>query len=218
MTPIDFSGHPLFLLASGAAYDAENHALFIADPHLGKSAIFRNAGLGVPDGPDANVLARIGEALRQTGAQTLVMLGDVFHARGARMESTLALVAVWRKNLPLQRWLIVPGNHDRGIPWSTWLPGADIVEENSMFGPWQLAHHPPESAATPVLCGHLHPGIKLGQARRRKVKAPCFWLRRNALVLPAIGEFTGLAIIDREPDDRVWLAVGEKVMELPRGS
>lgn len=216
MTEIDFCGHPLFLLPSGAAFDATARALFVADLHLGKSAVFRDAGLGVPDGPDAGVLHRIEQSLAKTSAQTLVLLGDVFHARGARMEQTLSLVTAWRDRHPRLRWVIVPGNHDRRIPWSEWLPGAEILSEGAAFGPWMLAHHPPESSPTPLLCGHVHPGISFGQARQRKVKAPCFWQRRGVLVLPAFGEFTGLEIIERESGDRVWLAVGECAMEVPR--
>lgn len=215
MTEIDFCGNRLFLLPSGAAFDAERRTLFIADLHLGKSAIFRNSGLGVPDGPDAAVLARIESSLAQTSAQTLVLLGDIFHARGANMEQTLTLIAAWRERHSTIRWLVVPGNHDRKIPWQTWLPGAEILNEKSAFGPWIVAHHPPESSPTPLLCGHLHPGISFGHARRRKVKAPCFWQRRGVLVLPAFGEFTGLEIIARETGDRVWLAGGERTMEVP---
>jgi DNA ligase-associated metallophosphoesterase len=215
MTPIDFLGHPLFLLPMGAAFDAETGSLFIADPHLGKSAVFRAAGLGVPDGPDANVLARIGDLIDQTSARSLVILGDVFHARRAKMEPTVSLLSAWRATHARLPWLVVPGNHDRGVPWHTWLPGVEVLAEGDRFGPWKLAHHPPEFSDEPVLCGHLHPGISFGLARRTKVKAPCFWMRRGVLVLPAIGEFTGLGIIDREPGDRVWLAAGPTVMEVP---
>ncbi|MFM7181276.1 MAG: ligase-associated DNA damage response endonuclease PdeM [Verrucomicrobiales bacterium] len=217
MTAIDFLGHPLHLLPSGAAYAAESRALFIADPHFAKSAVFRNSGLGVPDGSDASVLARIETSLVRTSADTLIILGDVFHARAARMEATLAVIADWREKHPVLKWIIVPGNHDRSVPWSKWLPGAEILEEGTMFGPWRLAHHPPESSDVPLLCGHLHPGISFGPARQRKVKAPCFWQRRGVLVLPAIGEFTGLGMIAREDGDRVWLAAGEQVLELPPG-
>jgi DNA ligase-associated metallophosphoesterase len=216
MTAIDFCGRPLFLLPSGAVFDAETRALFIADLHLGKSAVFRDSGLSVPDGPDAAVLARIGNALAQTSAQTLVILGDLFHARGATMEHTLSLLTAWRKDRPVLRWIVVPGNHDRRIPWQTWLPEAEILSEGAGFGRWQLAHHPPARSEVPVLCGHLHPGVSFGQVRRRKVQAPCFWQRRGVLVLPAFGEFTGLKIITRETGDRVWLATGDRVMEVPR--
>ena len=215
MTTIDFLGHSLHLLPSGAAYDAENRALFIADPHFGKSAVFRNSGLGVPDGPDATVLAKIEDSLARTSARSFIILGDVFHARVANMEPTLALIAAWRKKHQRLRWIIVPGNHDRAVPWATWLPGAEILEEGSMFGRWRLAHHPPEFSDVPVLCGHLHPGIFFGPPRWRKVKAPCFWQRRGVLVLPAIGEFTGLGLIERESGDRVWIAAGDQVMAVP---
>jgi len=40
----------------------------------------------------------------------------------------------------------------------------------------------------------------------------CFWFGRRGAVVPAFGEFTGLAEIDREEDDRVYVVADERVM------
>lgn len=215
MTPINHLGHSLGLLPTGAVHSHEPSALFIADPHFAKSAVFRQAGLGVPDGSDAAVLARIDDSLALAPARALVILGDVFHARAPKIDTTLALISTWRENHPDLHWIIVPGNHDRHVPWATWLPGAEILPEESVLGPWCLAHHPPANPTGPTLCGHLHPGIAFGPARHRKIKAPCFWQNHRTLVLPAFGEFTGLHLIHRQPGDRVWIPTGQSVLELP---
>ena len=208
---IELAGHALHLLAEGAAFDPAARTLFIADLHFGKTTVFREAGLALPDGPDATILSRLARLVADTAAQTLVILGDVFHARAPGIERTLA---AWTAAHPHLRLRIVPGNHDRRIPWNEWLPGAGILTEGDHVGPWCVAHHPPGKANGITLCGHLHPGIAIGKARERKLRVPCFWLSRSALVLPAFGEFTGLGMIAREKGDRVWIAAGGKVAEL----
>ena len=209
---IEIDGHALQLLPDGAAYDRAARTLFIADLHFGKTTVFRAAGLALPDGADATILARLTRLLAETSALTLVILGDVFHARAVGIEIALA---EWCAAHPQVRWRIVPGNHDRRIPWSEWLPGAEILGEGECAGPFRVAHFPPEEADAITLCGHLHPGIAIGKARERKLRLPCFWLRRRALVLPAFGEFTGLQIIEREAGDQVWIGVAGKVVEVP---
>lgn len=208
---IELEGRPLHLLAEGAAFDPAARALFIADLHFGKTTVFREAGIALPDGPDAKVLDRLAQLTAETRAQTLVILGDVFHARAQGIERALG---DWCLERPGLRVRIVPGNHDRRIPWREWLPGAEILNEGECAGAFRVTHFPSEEAGAITLCGHLHPGIAIGNPRERKLRVPCFWLRRGALVLPAFGEFTGLGMIEREADDRVWIAAAGKVVEL----
>ena len=208
---IEIDGHALHLLADGAAFDPAARTLFVADLHLGKTTVFREAGIALPDGPDATILKRLARLIAETGVESLVVLGDVFHARAAGIERALA---VWRDAHPQLRWRIVPGNHDRRIPWSEWLPDAEILGDGDCAGPWRVAHHPPANADAITLCGHLHPGIAIGKTRERKIRVSCFWLRRHALVLPAFGEFTGLQMIKREPADRAWVASEGRIVEV----
>ena len=212
---ITFGSGSLRLLPEGAAYDETRRVLYVSDLHLGKAAVFRDAGLALPEGPDASILQRLGLLLDQTAATTLAVLGDVFHARSPGTEGAVAALAAWRALRPELLCRVVPGNHDRRVPWSEWFPGAEILQEHAACGPWRLAHHPPEMSDDPVLCGHLHPGIALGSSRVRRLRLPCFWLRRGVLILPAFGDFTGLAMVKREPGDRVWVAAGGRIVEVP---
>jgi metallophosphoesterase superfamily enzyme len=157
-------------------------------------------------------LIRLAHLIAKTKAKSLVVLGDVFHAKSPGTRLVVEKLAHLRREVP---WLIVPGNHDRHVPWSEWLPGAEILEEGALIGPWRVRHFPPDDPVEPTLCGHLHPGVSFGPARQRKVKLPCFWQRRGALVLPAFGDFTGLRIIRREPADRVWVSIHDQITELP---
>lgn len=209
------ANQPLQLLSDAAAFDHELQTLFVADLHLGKTAVFREAGIALPHGPDAVILDRLSQLISVTGANKLVILGDVFHARTTGIQPVLDLISQWRAAHSYVKWLVVPGNHDRFVSWNEWLPGAEVVPSGSVLGQWRIAHHPPVMAENPTLCGHLHPGVSIGRRSERRLRVPCFWMRRNVLIFPAFGEFTGLQIIDRESDDQVWVASAGKIVELP---
>ncbi|MBL9183901.1 MAG: ligase-associated DNA damage response endonuclease PdeM [Verrucomicrobiaceae bacterium] len=213
MLAIRHGSNDLQLLPEGAAFDARRGLLFVSDLHLGKTAVFRDAGLALPEGPDDRILTRLTELTAKTSAKSLVVLGDVFHAKSPGTQQVVEKLAQHRGDV---KWLIVPGNHDKRVPWADWLPDAEILDEGDLVGPWRVRHFPPEDTVEPTLCGHLHPGIALGAARVRKTKLPCFWQRREALVLPAFGDFTGLKMIQREPDDRVWVTINDQIAEVPR--
>lgn len=212
MLAIRHGSNDLQLLSEGAAFDTRRGLLFVSDLHLGKTAVFCDAGLALPEGPDDRILTRLTDLMAKTAAKSLVVLGDVFHAKSPGTQQVVEKLAKHRGNV---KWLIVPGNHDKRVPWAEWLPDAEILDEGELVGPWRVRHFPPEERVEPTLCGHLHPGIALGAARQRKVKLSCFWQRRGALVLPAFGDFTGMKLIAREPKDRVWVSINEQVVEVP---
>ncbi len=206
---------PLHLLPAHAAHDAARGIVFVADLHFGKTQTFQDAGVALPEGSDADTLCRLGDLCAATNAKTLVVLGDVFHARVDGMEPVIEAIARWCKARPHLKWIIVPGNHDRRVPWLSWFPDAEVIREGDSIGPWRTAHHPEQHVESPTLCGHWHPGIAIGDARIRKKVLPCFWLRGTTLVLPSFGTFTGCGRITREPGDRVFVPVKDQVVELP---
>jgi metallophosphoesterase superfamily enzyme len=65
-----------------------------------------------------------------------------------------------------------------------------------------------------VLSGHIHPGVWLHGAGRQFERFPCFWFSAQTAVLPAFGEFTGLAGVDVREGDRVWVVAGNEVIDV----
>lgn len=209
---VPVAGAALRLLPEGAAYRPEAETLLVADPHFGKAATFRAAGLAVPGGTTAASLARLEDALLSTGARRLVFLGDFFHARAARAPDTLTALAEWRARHPELDVVLVRGNHDRHAGD----PPAELriraVDAPLLEPPFALCHHPEPVEGSYVLAGHLHPAAVLRGAGRQRERLPCFWLGARVGVLPAFGEFTGMAEIRPAPGDRVFvLAAGEVV-------
>src|SRR5690606_27127945 len=67
----------LHLLPERAVLWEEANTLIVADTHWGKAATFRAAGLPVPSGTAAEGLERLSSALKRSGANRLVFLGDL---------------------------------------------------------------------------------------------------------------------------------------------
>ena len=83
--------------------------------------------------------------------------------------------------------------------------------------PFVFTHKPAVSDDGYVIRGHVHPAARLTGPGRETVRLPCFWARPRTLVLPAFGEFTGVAEIEVEPNDRVWVVAGAAVLDVSAG-
>jgi len=213
----DIAGERVTLLAERAAYWERARTLLVADPHFGKAAAFRAAGVPVPRGTTTGSLARLDAALTRSGATRIVFLGDFLHAREGREPETTRVVGEWRRrNGPIDM-LVVRGNHDKraGDPG----PEIDIrcVDGPIPEAPFVFTHKPAVSDDGYVICGHVHPAARLTGPGRETVRLPCFWARPRTMVLPAFGEFTGVAEVEAGPGDRVWVIADRTVVDVSTG-
>lgn len=210
---MEIAGERLVLMPERAAFWERRQTLLVADPHFGKAAAFRAAGVPVPRGTTTETLRRLDVALRRSGATRIVFLGDFLHAREGRSPETLRVWHEWRVAHSTVRMLLVRGNHDRraGDPPAE----LDIHCENAPLveAPFVFAHHPVPSDAGYVIAGHVHPGARLQGPARQSLRLPCFWFGAHTAVLPAFGEFTGLADIGAVEGDRVWVVGDDGVFE-----
>lgn len=210
----EVAGERLVLLAERAALWERTGTLLVADPHFGKAATFRAAGIPVPRGTTTGSLVRLDSALERTGARRVVFLGDFLHAREGREAETTRVVAEWRRRNAGVEMLLVRGNHDTraGDPD----PEIHIlcVDGPVVELPFVFTHKPAVSDAGYVICGHVHPSARLTGPGRERARIPCFWFGERTAVLPAFGEFTGVADIDAQPGDRVWVVVDQSVVRV----
>jgi DNA ligase-associated metallophosphoesterase len=210
----EVAGERLVLLAERAAFWERTGTLLVADPHFGKAATFRAAGIPVPRGTTTGSLVRLDSALERTRARRVVFLGDFLHAREGREAETTRVVAEWRRRNASVEMLLVRGNHDAraGDPD----PEIDIpcVDGPVVEPPFVFTHKPAVSDAGYVICGHVHPSARLTGPGRERARIPCFWFGARTAVLPAFGEFTGVADIDAQPGDRVWVVVDHSVVRV----
>jgi metallophosphoesterase superfamily enzyme len=83
------------------------------------------------------------------------------------------------------------------------------------LGGLALAHHPDPVPGAYVLAGHVHPAARLGGRAHDSLRLPCFHFGPAVGVLPAFGAFTGMHVMTRGPEDRVFVVAGDSVRALP---
>lgn len=208
----------LWLLPGRAVWWPAAGALFVADLHFGKAAAFRRAGQAVPRGTTADNLARLDALLHDTGAQHLIFLGDLLHARSGRSDALWQALGEWRAAHGALRMTLVRGNHDLHAGDPPAALGVELVDE-----PWAPlpgapllgCHHPQRVAGALVLAGHLHPTVRVGGVGRDSLRLPCFVHAAGALLLPAFGAFTGTAPTRWPVDADCYAVAGEQVLRIP---
>ena len=210
----ELAGERVLLLAERALYRPRTGTLLVADPHWGKAAAFRAAGLPVPGGTTTEGLERLSAALEHTGARRLVILGDLFHARTARSAATLAAAAAWRGRHPELPVTLIRGNHDRHAGDPPPELAIECCNPPCADPPFLYTHHPAPLDAGYVLAGHVHPSVTLRGAGRQRERLPCFHFGPRVGLLPAFGAFTGTADVAVTPGDRVFVIAGERVIQV----
>jgi hypothetical protein len=112
--------------------------------------------------------------------------------------------------------VLVAGNHDRHEDWALWRDGLDVRSGDLVEPPFVFAHEPCADARGYVVAGHIHPVFRdreLFGARGLRV----FWQRRQCIVLPSWGEFTGGFRVRPAPDEGLYACTPEGVLALQTG-
>lgn len=207
------------------AFWPRGSALFIADLHLGKANTLA-AGLGaaVPEtvlrGVVREDLARLGRALAATGAERVIIVGDLLHAPIGTTEDLIDEVAVWRAMHP-QPWIVIRGNHDGkvgrvGQAWKLTLAGEELDEP-----PFRFVHIPPRRShpGAFLVCGHEHPAVTIGRSGRggpgSLIKLPAFLIGRDRMILPAMSRFTAGGSVPWAAGTRHFACGPGEVFEVP---
>jgi len=209
---VTLASETLELCAERAAYWPRRRMLLVADPHFGKAASFRALGVRVPRGTTEGALARLDALVARLAPSRIEFLGDFLHAREGRTDETFRALAEWRARHAGITMRLVRGNHDKraGDPPSA--VGIECVDGPLAEAPFALAHHPTRVDGAYVVAGHVHPCATLVGPGRQRERLPCFWLGRDAAVLPAFGDFTGCAEVEPEAGDETWVIADDRVV------
>ena len=208
-----WQGEKLELLAKKGIYWPKEKILFVADPHFGKAATFRKVGIPVSESSTEDDCNRLLQMLESTGAEKLVFLGDFLHARQGKTDSVRTILFQWREMCPGIEIILVRGNHDlkSGDPWPELL--IQCLPEPFQMEKWECRHHPVERPGLLYLAGHIHPGYGIRGIGRTGIRAACFWIRKNSIILPAFGSFTGLKNVFPSPEDNIYLTNNHEIVK-----
>lgn len=204
----------LTLMPERAVFWPARRTLFVADVHVGKAAAFRALSVAVPEGNLADDLARLSGAIERVNAERIVLLGDVLHAKHGRADHVMQQVAAWRATHSRRHILVVRGNHDlrAGDPPDDW--HMHCVDAPAMLAPFVLCHEPCESDAGFVLCGHVHPAIRLTGKGGMSMTLPCFAIGARRMMLPAFGSFTGNALVKPAKGECIAVIAEDEVIAI----
>lgn len=211
---VEVAGERLHLLPERALYWPRAATLLVADLHFGKAAAFRSAGVPVPRGTTSGTLQRIDGVIARCPTEHVVFLGDLLHAREGRDAGMLRMLHAWRARHRDLTMTLVRGNHDARAGDPPESLDMQCLSGPLVRAPFILAHHPVASDAGYVLAGHVHPAVRLAGSARERTRLPCFWFGARTGVLPAFGEFTGLADVRPDQEDKVFVVAGDSVVEV----
>jgi DNA ligase-associated metallophosphoesterase len=208
------AGERLVLLPDRAIWIPERRMVIVADLHWGKAAAFRAAFVPVPTGTTTSDLARLTRVLHDTAATSLVVLGDLLHARAGRHADTLATIAAWREAHRAVAITLVRGNHDAhaGDPPASFR--ITCVDAPYAIGPLIGAHEPQEHPDGYVLAGHLHPCVSVRGRGRQHARLSAFVFGPRVGVLPAFSSFTGTGMYERSEQDTLFVIADRDVIAL----
>lgn len=204
----------LHLLPEKAIYWEEQNAILIADLHLGKITHFRKSGIAVPSGPEHKNWKVLINLIQSYNPNKILILGDLFHSSyNEEWNTFLEVIQIFTEI----EWILIKGNHD--ILSQDKYDTSDLIVYNEKLdlGPFSLIHEPLDEKdinedSKYVICGHIHPAIRLQGTGRQSARLPCFYFSENQAILPAFGAFTGMYTIQPKEQDDVFLVVQNKVL------
>lgn len=126
-----------------------------------------------------------------------------------------AALIEWRARNATIELLLVRGNHDRHAGDPPAELGIECVNAPHFLEPFVLAHYPGPSERGYTLAGHVHPGVRLYGPGGQRERLPCFFVGKNYAVLPAFGEFTGLADIDVGSGGEYYAIAENEIVRIP---
>ena len=194
-------------------YWEEEKTLLIADLHLGKTNHFRKAGIPVPIDVKQSNYDKFTALLLDFSPEKALILGDLFHSDFNQSWQDMIDIIQQFKDIKFE---LVIGNHDILELKRYKEAKLHLHDEGLIIGPFIFTHHPLEEVPFGLfnLCGHLHPGVRLGGKGRSTLRLPCFYFGEDQGILPAFGEFTGTSVIKPKENDAVFVIAKEKVLKV----
>lgn len=202
----------IHLLPEKAIFIPQENSLMIADPHFGKAAHFRKAGVPIPEILHAEDLEKIKNLIERYQPANFYFLGDLFHSD---LNESWFVLEKFLEQFTQTQFILIKGNHDILPPAIYNSSNWEIVPEKLEIGKLILSHEPLEEFPLTKfnLCGHIHPGVRLYGNGRQKMALPAFFHRQNQLILPAFGRFTGLYILSCTKHDKAYVVTERQVIE-----
>ncbi len=206
---IEFGNTRLQLLPEKGIFLPEEKLLVIGDLHFGKTTEFREAGFAIPASLREENAKKLIEIIRKYAPQKVLFLGDLFHGKfNEEFEYVGALTTYFSRI----GFVLTTGNHEKLSAEVYRQLDLEVVPHYDC-GAIRFQHEP-EDNSTFVVSGHLHPAVRLEGMGRQRLNVPVFAFRKNQLILPAFGRFTGNYYLEAKEWDHLYAVGNERVYRL----
>jgi len=186
-------------------------ALVVADLHIGYESALGKKGVHLPQASYGYIRGAIESMLQQTGAGSIVFLGDLKHEFGKPSPQE------WVEVKDLLGWLtgagvkidVVRGNHDNFILAILSKFNVILHDSHMILGDIMLAHgnvyvDPPQGVRT-IVIAHEHPAVASSDFAGARYKFKCFLVGRfegrRLVVMPALSPLSSGVGINETPTD-----------------
>jgi uncharacterized protein len=197
MTEITIAKETFVLLPEKALLRKATDELIIADVHLGKATHFNKAGMPIPASVVEKEIDQLEQLIKKYQVKSVLFLGDLFHST---INSEWAIFTDFLKRYDTLNFILIKGNHD--IFDAKHYSHANFKVVNI------LAH------TKFVICGHIHPAIKMRSSAKQTFTLPCFYKTDKHLILPAFGSLTGLHVLPIKKAEQIFIISKNTVHKL----
>ena len=205
LTGENVEAHP-----AGCLFLLKEKILLLADLHLGKISHFRKYGSAITAEAAKSDYKKLTDIVTYYQPEKLLFLGDLFHSD---YNSEFLLFKEWKERYPELDVRLILGNHDIIDTQNFSDIGIKIQDEYFMKNLF-LTHHPEDKEGYLNICGHIHPGFTLNGFGGQRTKLRCFYWKKNQLILPAFGNFTGKFLIKPQKGETVLIMTDNAVFPL----
>lgn len=206
------AGLTLELRKEKVVWVKELKTLLIADLHFGKAAHFRKSGIPIPEPIHDSDLLILNKLITELRPNSIYFLGDIFHSD---WNDQWTILNIFLKQFEDLTCHLVLGNHDV-LSDEFYKESCFTIHQKPMYLSELILSHEPENEVKEGflnICGHIHPGMRMRARARQSLRFPCFYLRSSQLILPAFGNFTGLAMIKPSTSEKVFAVTPDRVIE-----
>lgn len=206
---LQINNNTLELLPQKAIYWHNTKTLIISDVHLGKASHFRKHGMPIPMESGTDDLHHLDTLLHTHAPQRLLILGDLFHSD---YNQEWEYFGALRKKYAGVRFTLVRGNHDILKEHHYEKHDIQLEKEPVYENGFVFTHNFVKLKENEFsISGHIHPGFALHGKGRQSITLPCFYKKKNTLIMPAFGRLTGLAHMPFSKDAEIFVLTEEDV-------
>ena len=184
MKVINFNNHEFKINNDGILFWLEKKIAIVSDLHLEKGSSFASLGQFIPPFDSEETLKKLINFVKKHEVQTIILLGDTFHDRGALNRMSSKVKSIFDSLVENYEIIFVLGNHENKMK-SAFIKFYEryIVDDIHFL-------HEAVLEKKYQISGHFHPVASL-KINSKQITEKCLIHSENHIIMPAFGEFTG---------------------------